>query len=162
MSDDTAIFQGAVVFGVGFSYDPTSGVPVKGTVDRIQVQTRSADQVIEIHDTLNNISTPVQTLNENYKDADATWYDATDILHDLIVPTLAAMEGGGIYLTTGDILTEKELDSIEQATDPDPIIKSKIDLDGLDDIVSMLNISSKDIPQQADLPDLRSFGFGAL
>lgn len=162
MADQGALFEGAVVFGAGFTYDPSTGFPITGMVHRIEVQTRIADQVLDVHTILPNVATSVQDLNTSYADTQAPWFDATDMFACSTPAADIPNDTDDLHLTTGDILTAKDLKSIANAKDPDPAQNAKPDLDGLDDIVVTLNITAKDIPRDSDLPDVALAGFGDL
>lgn len=162
MGDQGVIFQGAVVFGTGFTYDVDTGYPLTGMVHHIEVQTRIAEQLFEMHHRLPDIATTVPDLNATTPRGQAPWFDATDIIRPIKAPTTSLLQDEDLLLTTGDILTADDLQTIAKAIDPDPAIKSAPDLDGLDDIIVMLNITTKDIPQDTDLPDFTLDGFGDL
>ncbi|MDA9207854.1 hypothetical protein N9O61_03115 [Octadecabacter sp.] len=158
MADHGVIFQGSVITGRGLTYSTETKLPVSGVVDCIQVQTRSEDQVLETHCTLPNIALCVQTLNTTYANAPTPWFDASGMFEQSNVLD----KNGNLELTTGDVLTAKELKAIATAKDAEPAINTAPDLDGLDDIVVMMNITQNDIPQTTDLPNLSSCGFGNL
>ncbi|AKS46041.1 hypothetical protein SAMN05444287_1146 [Octadecabacter temperatus] len=126
--DSAPVFQGAVVYGANLTYDAETGLPNGGTVDRIDVQTRSAAVVLKTHSTYPDIHITVADLNAAYADVDTPWYDATDVLAttdqtedapldlnvELNAKQMDELVSGkkALYLTTGEFFSANELSGI--------------------------------------------------
>ena len=126
------LFHGAVVYGVKFVYDEGTNLPVGGTVTHIDVQTRSAAEVLTTHATYPDINTTVADLNAAFVGTDTPWYDATDVLPpsdldesaplDLSVELDSAqmdeLVSGkkALHLSTGEFFSANELSGIFSTT----------------------------------------------
>ena len=129
---NTPVFHGAVVYGVGLTYGAGTNLPNGGTVDRIEVQTRTTAEVLTTHATYPDINSAVVDLNTAFMGATTPWYDATDVLalcaqdddapldlnvtlHSKQMDELASGKLG-LHLKTGEFFTANELSGIFAAT----------------------------------------------
>ena len=119
------VFHGAVVYGANFTYDPETDLPMGGTVERIEVQTRSAVGVLTKHATYPDIDTAVADLNIAFADAQTPWFDATDVLPSSDLDNSAPLDLNveldrsqmddlisgkkALHLTTGEFFSANEL-----------------------------------------------------
>ena len=127
-ADGEPVFHGAVVYGSDLTYDTDTNLPNGGTVERIEVQTRSAVAVLSTHATYPDINTAVADLNAAFADADTPWFDATDVLPkrelgdnaplnlnvELSTTQMDELTSGknALHLKTGEVLSAHELSSI--------------------------------------------------
>ena len=68
LSGDASVFSGVVVHGTDLVFDPETGFPVGGTIDRIELQTRSdidGNTVLAVYD---NIDAEVSQLDNAFSD----------------------------------------------------------------------------------------------
>ena len=75
LSGDASVFSGVVVHGTDLVFDPETGFPVGGTIDRIELQTRSdidGNTVLAVYD---NIDAEVSQLDNAFSDTATPWYD---------------------------------------------------------------------------------------
>ena len=75
LSVDASVFSGVVVHGTDLVFDPETGFPVGGTIDRIEPQTRSdidGNTVLAVYD---NIDAEVSQLDNAFSDTATPWYD---------------------------------------------------------------------------------------
>ena len=173
VSGTVPVFKGAVVHGSGLTYDPDSKVPTGGTVERIDIQTRSADTVLETHATYDGLDLNVDALNADFNGADAPWYDPTqmfDAMPDGEDPTGVLVlqdtpdvadsqamsdfmaQGGDLILKTGEVLTAQELGEIfaDQSDETPPNVPAQ---DFEADLIALLTCPYDETPS-SDYSDL--------
>lgn len=114
--NDPPLFHGTVIFGTDLVFDPDTGLPVSGRIDRIELQTRSEVEVIETHAVHDDIAASVSSLNDAFQTADAPWFDPA------IFAGTDQMTGGdftlgedSLSLATGDVLTAQDIFDIFMA-----------------------------------------------
>ncbi len=126
------VFHGAVIYGSGLTYDPETRLPIGGTIERIEVQTRNTGTVLMTHATYPDIHSTVADLNADFADALMPWYDASDFFAlsnlddnaplDLNVELdsnqMEDLVSGkkALHLKTGEVLSAHELSGIFAAT----------------------------------------------
>ncbi|SMX31171.1 hypothetical protein [Octadecabacter ascidiaceicola] len=126
--DTAPVFHGAVVYGTDLRYDPETNLPIAGTVARIEVQSRSTTSVLTTHATYPDINTPVTDLNAAFADAQAPWFDATEVLPSVVIDDTAPLDlnveldpaeleelvsgKNPLHLKTGEVFSAHELSGI--------------------------------------------------
>lgn len=103
IAGDEAVFFGAVVFGSGLSFDTETGLPVGGMISNIELQTRSALEVLETHASYPDINASVHQLNNAFLNADAPWYDPAQFFDTSFLE--AVKSGNWVGGTDDDVFT---------------------------------------------------------
>jgi len=95
LDGEEAIFNGAVIFGTDLTFDPETGLPTGGTIDRVELQTRGELDIRAVHAIYGDINANVFQLNAAFETADSPWFDPAHFFGSDFLSTLKTASWGG-------------------------------------------------------------------